>query len=235
MKTQVEANMPSEWLSTELAEIVTWFERLAERGHYTPEQHRQWVTAMRRMQEPLTPEEAANIPWLVENMEQVAERFARLKGTPGSTARTYKTKAQNLLMDYLSSQKDPLNFKPKVSRLNKPKDEKAKEGKTAKALEVKQMEVAPPAPQAALFSIAPPLPKVGKEEEEEEVVSPPNFRDYPLSDGRVFTFRLPDSSFNARDLARIMLHLATLTADFDPLDENIGQLFALITRPKRGD
>ena len=193
------------------AEQATEFaDAMGRRGQYNPTTARLFKTALQRFLSIMADEEPKTAKAVLDQLDELCDRWARLNNADPRTARQYKRRARLLLTDFISYLGDPTGFKGRghsaggsPPRKSDPPSKKKSEPRAAKA------------PVAE--STAPP--PVGKP-----------LRSYPLGDGREIEFRLPDGGIRWPEVAKFALHLLTMATDFDPTVPEQARMFAIVKR-----
>lgn len=171
-----------------LTDVTHWITKMAERGIYGGSAATNAITAINRMESILGPEEPRTAAYMLEQMDELARRWAlKNQGNP-NTATTYRARARTAVQDYLSYLRDPTSFQPKS---------RAKDESTVRAPKAR-----PAAPSSPAAIPATPASQ--------------NLREYPLgADREPFRYLLPPD-MTMRDVRRIAFHLITMASDFDP-------------------
>jgi hypothetical protein len=191
--------------SPSLDDVCTWTTVKSERGEIPPTSARLKLTSLRQLTSVLGSDEPREAAWVLENLRDIARRWATLNSSRPETARTYESRARGALEDYLAWIKDPTGFKFKRTPQRTEKDEKPQ----AKAQPVQSTAFAPPAP--------PP------------VATPSAFRAFPLGTDRGdFVFQFPPGGITSRDAKKIACHLFTLATDFDLGDAAQASVFSMV-------
>lgn len=192
-------------------QIVEWHMQKAEGGEIKVNTARFRCTALLKLVEPLKGDERRNDPrWLLENIDELAARYARLNNAKADTTKTYQSRARSALSDYIAWSEDPSRFKFAInerSRGDRAPTRKAKGKKTEAAQPTNEV---PPAQTAS-----------------SRPATNETLRNYPLGGGRKFLFDPPED-LTYPEVLRISLHLLTLATDFDPVgNEEQRALFAI--------
>lgn len=201
-------------------EVITFVDKMAERGVYHPTTAKLRSYALRRILTVLGNDESTDPQALLENLDALANRLGRLNQESPATLKDYRSRAAKLLKDYVEYQRDPLGFQKSASEARPPKESSSKKKADKAKKPSEPMVVAPP--------VAPPAP-----EAQAKTTPTPGLRTFPLEDGREIGYVLPEPRHTAQDALRFALHLLTLAVDFDPFQPEQANLFSL-ARVRRG-
>ncbi len=174
--------------------VCEWLRRMGERGIYSPESSRQRISALRQIVKVLADDEPKDIHSLLANVEGLGARWATANSGNPATAKRYIRRAKVSLEGYLEYERDPVNFKPqsRVPSTKKKSDKSAKRSATKPTPAMKEREDASASP--AIRETQYPIPNTDK----------------------VFSYGFSER-LEMRDLPAIMVHLASITKDFNPM------------------
>jgi hypothetical protein len=111
--------------------VLDWAEEMAKKGLYEPNTGRHLRSAVKAMASILDAGERTP-QFLIENLEAVADRWARANKANPSTMRTYRQRAGALLEDFAKYMESPTSFKGRGGSTPR-KSEKAERQSAAKA------------------------------------------------------------------------------------------------------
>lgn len=190
-----------EQVNDPLDEVYTFAEKMGTHGVYNPTSARLKITALKRMVSVIADDELLEPQWILDNIDSLANRLARLGNENPDTMRTYRSRAASVLADYLEYKKAPLEFTKRASEERTPRREASPKPKKEAAAEKAET---PKSPAAS------------------------RMRSYPLGDGREIEFALPEGGMTIDQCLRFGLHLVTMSVDFDPLRPEQVQAFSLL-------
>ena len=175
-----------------LTDVTHWITKMAERGIYSGATATNAITAINRMESILGADEPKTAVYMLDNLDDLAKRWAlKNQGNP-ATATTYRARARTAVQDYINYLRDPTGFQPKT----RAKEESAPRPPKARTVVAAATAPAEPPP--------PPRPTL-------------NLRDFPLGPEREpFRYILPAEGLSTREVRRIAFHLVTMAHDFDP-------------------
>jgi hypothetical protein len=184
---------------------------MAERGQYPLSTARQRVTAIDALVKVLGEEEQKDPYWILENLAELANRWATKNNAKPKTVMTYESRARGALRDYLDYLQDPGKFKPRRRTTGKTERGQA-QAKSARSSNFtddsrqvsEQKGDTPPQPELRSFPLAPKGPLLG--------------------------YRMPAEGVSVRDVWKIACHLATMASDFDPTNPSQSALFIRANR-----
>jgi hypothetical protein len=163
-----------------------------------------WVTAIKALASVLRDDESTDAEYMVTHVDELARRWGNLHPeNRGDTIRAYTSRCRSGLAKFLAWRTDPssVKFASREARGRVPKAT----AKTDSSADANPKASAPSQPPA------------------------PEFRTFPLSEGRQVVFAIPDD-FNSKDVRRYACHLLTLANDFDPTEPHQAQFFAIARR-----
>lgn len=186
-----------------------WVKAMGERGKFSATSWKYRVAAIEALESMLAPEDDHSAQALLDNVDTIAADWARKNNGDGKTMRNHRGSVRSSLKLYLAYLADPAKAQAQFESLAaKPTRSKAKAAPTTEELPLAPSPASgAPAPLAAHKPVTPQA----------------EMRSYPLSEGRVVQFRLPEK-FTTVDLAKLSCHLATYCEDFDPTRPNAGVL-----------
>jgi hypothetical protein len=186
----------------------TWVKSMKEKGRWSDSAARMRLTALDALASVLGPDEVDTATYVLENAQTLQKRWAISKNADGETAQVYGGSARSTLKLYLAYLEDPTKawqgFDAPAPKARKPKKAGCAEGESH--------------PSSASETGAPPASSADSPRTQ--------FRSYPLGDGRVIEFSVPEN-FTVRDLAKVSCHLATYCSDFDPARPMLGTVGAI--------
>lgn len=183
--------------------VRDWVQAMGDKGLYNSETARFRITALERLASVLGDDESQDPELMLNNLAQLAKRWAtKNSGSPG-TMKTYESRARGALEDFLAYQEDPSAFKGR-------RREDATEGKPIQRTKGTSV-AAVDDPPAKTTSTA---------------RSEPGFTSrFPLGDGQSFAYSLPVRGLTTKDVRKIAFHLLSFAEDFDPASSS--SLFAI--------
>jgi hypothetical protein len=190
----------SESVNSPLDEVYAFADRMGAHGVYNPTSARLKSAALKRISSVIADDESPDPRWVLDNVDALVNRLARLGNEHPDTMRTYRSRASSLLGDYHEYKAAPLEFTKRASEERPPRREAAAKPKKDASAQLEAPKVAP----------SPPL------------------RCYPLGDGRDVEFRIPEGGMTLEQCLRFSLHLITLSTDFDPSRPEQVQAFGLL-------
>jgi len=188
-----KVNNSEDLVNMTVEQVMEWGEEMARKGMYDSNTSRLFRTGLRSLVSIMDDTEAKDPKSLLDNVESLAERWARAtKANPG-TMKSYKQRASALLSDFIAYMENPAGFKgrggsagPKKEKPEK-KDEKRTAGSSTPTAASEE---------AAGFGSA--------------------WNTFRLPNGKVIRYSLPED-FTIEDLRRYVYHLLPATSDFDPM------------------
>jgi hypothetical protein len=206
-----------------IEDVCKWHTAKAQRGEVALVTVRLRVTALNSLTSILGPEEPRDADWLLNNLEDVANRWATKTQANAATARTYMGRAKGALSDFLSWRKEPTKFRFKPST-ERPKRDKGKTKMEGAAAE--QTPTASPPESDVVPTPEMPRPAVG----EASAAEGAERRSFPLPNRSRFVFELPIDGLTVYDVKRVACHLLTLATDFDPATPSHAEVFSIVNR-----
>jgi hypothetical protein len=206
--------MSTESLPSALQPVTAWALQMENKGILSSENARQAITSLSRLVSVLDPSESADPEHVLSTLDAITDRWTRKTAQKPTTAKTYRAKARTLLEQFLSWQRDPVNFKVKASTPRPPR------AKAEPVVEAPKDPIPPPtvkSPQETIKFEAPP---------DEANKSKMRLRSFPLPNGREIEFREP-GDMEVREIFKFALHLITMAKDFDPFDPAQANWFAM--------
>lgn len=189
-------------------EVGAWAVKMGERGVFNINTARFKAGALDELSSILGEDEPNDAQWLLDNIEQIGKRWGVRNNSNPGTISTYTSRARAVLTDYFAYQSDPAAFKVK-SRGDSGLKRAAENGAKPKPKRVSAAVAAAPAP------VVPVTTTVSTS------------RNYPLGNGRSFSFDLPQDGITVRELRKVAWHLVSLASDFDESQSPMAQLMAL--------
>jgi len=207
--------------SNTIDDVLTWLDRMGERGIYNPASARFKRNAIEQFMSVLGPEEPRTALYMHEQIDHICDRWAKKENPNPDTARTYKSRASTAVSDYLRYQENPQGFRAKSSPKKSTKKSTAKKPtKLASESTPGPQQPEPQATQQATYQAqSSPRPD-----------SSPLLRNFPMGrDREPFVYALPDGMV-VTDVIKIACHLLTLAEDFDPTNAKTSAIFAMARR-----
>lgn len=193
-------NTEPESVNSPLDEVCAFADKMGTHGIYNPTSARLKSAALKRIATVIADDESPEPRWVLDNIEALANRLARLGNENPETMRTYRSRASSLLTDYFDYKEAPLEFTKRASEDRPPRREPS----------VKPKKETSAPPDAAKPMASQPL------------------RSYPLGDGREVEFVIPQGGMTLEQCLRFSLHLITMSVDFDPTRPEQVQAFGLL-------
>jgi len=190
----------------DLKQVKDWIAAMGDKGVYQVTSARLRTTAIDQITSILAADEPSDPQSVLDNLDDLAVRWATKNSAKSDTAQTYKSRAKGALEDFFRYQQNPLGFKPRVKVVS---SEPAKKERRA-ARE-------PSASDASVVTVTAAPASSGSQ----QATAPTGFRSYPLDQGVEFLFQLPAGGLTLRDVQRIAWHLATMATDFDPTQQTV--------------
>jgi hypothetical protein len=193
-------------------QALEFADAMGKRGQYNPTTARLFRTALQRFIGIMAQEESKTAQAMLDHLEDLCDRWARLNNADPRTARQYKARARLLLTDFIAYVGDPTGFKgrghgaagPGAKKAETPSKKRAEPRETKSAI---------------------------KDEQPSSTADPGRpLRSYPLGDGRDIDFRLPQGGIKWSEVAKFALHLLTMATDFDPTVPEQARMFAIVKR-----
>ena len=178
-------------VNTTEEQILDWADEMAKKGLYDQSTSRNLRTALRGLLTVLDPNESRDPRSVLNQVESIAERWARVNRANPTTMKTYRQRSTQLLEDYITFMENPGAFKGRGGG-NAPK-------KTDKKDERRQSSAA-----------------VNAGSEEPVVREATSLNTFRLPNGKLVRYSLPED-FTIEDLRRVVFHLMPTTVDFDPM------------------
>lgn len=210
----LSTNAPSVNSAPEVSieDALSWLAKMSERGNIHETPARLAKSAITQLLSVLGPEEPRDPQWVLDNIDNLGTRLCTRDKADSETVKTYVGRAKKQLADYLRYMADPLAFKARPSQPKAKSDEKKK--RIGTSVESK------PEPQPVPIAAPGPL----------AVTTPPihgkKIRDFPLGGGREIVYSFPEK-LTMLELLKFMCHAAPLADDFDVMNPNHQQVFAL--------
>lgn len=193
-----------------IEDALAWLAKMTERGNIHETPARLAKSAITQLLSVLGPEESRDPQWVLDNIDALGTRLCTRDKADSETVKTYVGRAKKQLADYLRYMADPLAFKARPSQPKAKPDEKKK--KIASSVESK------PEPQ--------PMAAPGPLSVTHTPVHGKKIRDFPLGSGREIVYSFPEK-LTMLELLKFMCHAAPLADDFDVMNPNHQQVFAL--------
>lgn len=189
-----------------IAEVTAWVQSMGTKGMYQPTSARLRTTALACLVSVLSEDEPKDAWSVLQQITQIAKRWATINNANPETANTYLSRARSALEHFFEYKADPTKFKPKVRQRTErtPKGRPAREEKSAEVIQ---------------------LNAHGAERTRDSATDPG--RTFPLSRGDV-AFHLPQGGLTVADVWKLTCHLVTFAEDFDPTNPTHARLFSLI-------
>lgn len=210
------ATIPSK-SNADLQHVLTWLEKMGDRGVLSPSGAKLRATAIRQLMEVLASDEDHSAVYFSDQLDAIGARYANVKGANPDTVRTYLSRARGSLKLYFEYLANPVGFSPTSA-------------KPATASPGKKPRKKPPVEAGSESGVA---------NTSREASSPP--APAPEVDGRTFpldraanrhiSFQLPADGIASEDVAKFALHLLTLCEDFSP---ELATVFAGLQRAAKG-
>jgi hypothetical protein len=197
-------------------QAIAFAEDMGKRGKYNPTSARLFETALRQFLAIMADDEPKTARAVLDNLDDLCDRWARLNNADPATARQYKVRAKNLLTDFIEFMADPTSFKgrgqgPGVGGNRKSGATSGRKSQTGAAERI------PDGDASANLN-------AGQQSSNRAM------RTYPLDDNREIEYRLPVGGIKWTEVAKFALHLLTLAKDFDPAVPEQNALFAIVRR-----
>ena len=205
----------SDPLKVRAEQAIEFADAMGKRGQYNPTTARLFKTALQRFLDIMAEEESKTAQAVLDHLEELCDRWARLNNADPRTARQYKSRARLLLTDFIGYIGDPTGFKGRGHGAGAPG---AKKVETPPKKKTEARDAKPPSGAGQ----PPPHSNLGGNGQP--------MRSYPLSDGRDIEFRLPVGGIKWPEVAKFALHLLTMANDFDPTVPEQARMFALVKR-----
>lgn len=187
-----------------LMDVAGWVEQKGNSGELKASTARLWASALSTLQACITGEDPQDLDWILENLPHLSRRWANLN--PDKRGDTSKT--------YESRARSAIGCYLKWRA----------------------------DPSGFRFELRSTKPRVGRvtphdraEAVKTAPVTPPAsaMRQFPFADGREASFVLPED-FQVRDVMKLACHLLTLAEDFEPMDPQQSQFFAMVRHERTG-
>lgn len=193
--------------------VKEWLRAMGEKGQLPANTVRMRCTALDALTSILGPEEPREAKWLLDNVKDLAQRWATVNNAAPDTAMTYQSRVRTALQGYLDYRANPTGFRPN-RRSAAPRKDKANARRPSERSSANARVEHTPTLESAENSS--PLPRL--------------LRTYPLGGGREFAFALPDDGASVAEITRVAYHLLTLATDFDPTDTGQRKPFVMMRR-----
>jgi len=203
-----------------VSEVLRWVDAMGERGIFGGASARLRKTAIEQLTSVLADDEPDDVEWVLSQIENLANRWGNKKNANPQTTRTYRSRAQNTMRDYLEFQKNPEGFKPRAKAAKRAGAKKKKRNPKTRSDGAAQ--------SVAQRDIAGTASKGSAADSSESPTDSSQYRTYPLGSGRVIKYTLPPDGITTRDVFRMSLHLLTMAEDFDPLNPEHAQMFSIV-------
>lgn len=194
-------------LTASIEEVLTWIHSMGTKGMYQPTSARLRSTALTCLVSVLADDEPKDAKSVLDQIADIAKRWATLNNANPETANTYLSRARSALEHFFEYKADPTKFKPKVRQ----RTERAAKGKAEETRVERTAEIIP---LNAHGGEPPPRPSKA-------------VRTFPLSRGEM-SFSLPEGGLSVVDVWKLTCHLITFAEDFDPTNPTHAKLFSLV-------
>lgn len=189
-----------------LDEVTTWIQSMGAKGFYQPTSARLRTTALTCLVSVLADDEPKDARSVLEQIGDIARRWATLNNANPDTASSYLSRARSALEHFFEYKADPTKFKPKVRQ----RVERGSKGKDVQVSTERTAEIVPLDPTT---EVPPRTAESG--------------RSFALSRGPL-SFTLPEGGLTVIDVWKLTCHLVTFAEDFDPTNPTHARLFSLV-------
>lgn len=189
-------------------DVMAFAKTMSDRGVYNPKSASLYRSSLKSITSVLQPDEPTTARWLLDNIEQIADRWANKNYSKAETTTTYRSKAKTLLTDFFAFREDPGSFKVKQREPSKASPKKAAPPKTVEDGGPDEEVVVP----------------ANGDRTARKVADPSVFHlAFPLSSGGCAEFYFPTSEggrpdISREDVVKIAMNLLTLSKDFTIAD-----------------
>lgn len=177
------------FVNTTEQQILDWAEEMAKKGLYDQSTSRNLRTALRGLLTVLDASEPRDPRSVLNQIEAVAERWARANRANPTTMKTYRQRATQLLEDYIAFMENPGSFKGRGGGNAPKKTDKREERRPISS---------------------------STSGDDTDMRAHSSLNAFRLPNGKLIRYSLPEE-FTIEDLRRFVYHLLPATVDFDPM------------------